>query len=80
VKYSELRDLNKRHMKRLNEFEIEKIKLIEKVKSLEDELSESHSHLKNFSNDMLVQMLNDQKCSSDKSSKMIKSVPLNNLA
>jgi len=80
VKYSELRDLNKRHMKRLNEFEIEKIKLIEKVKSLEDELSESQSHLKNFSNDMLVQMLNDQKCSSDKSGKIIKSVPLTNLA
>jgi hypothetical protein len=67
-------------MKRLNEFEIEKIKLIEKVKSLEDELSESHSHLKNFSNDIIVQMLNDQKCSSDKSSKMTNSVPLNNLA
>jgi predicted nuclease with TOPRIM domain len=44
VKYSELRDLNKQHVKRLNEFEIERSKLIEKVKCLEDELSESHNH------------------------------------
>jgi hypothetical protein len=66
VKYSKLRDLNKHHLKRLNEFEIEISKLIEKVKCLEDELSESQSHLKKFSNDKLVQMLNDQKCHFDK--------------
>jgi hypothetical protein len=46
VKYFELRNLNKQHVKRLNEFEIKRSKLIEKVKCLEDELSESQSHLK----------------------------------
>jgi hypothetical protein len=40
--------------------------LIEKVKCLEDELIELQSHLKKISNDKLVQMLNDQKYSSDK--------------
>jgi hypothetical protein len=68
VKYFELRDLSKQHVKRLNKFEIERSKLIEKVTCLEDELNESQSHLNFFSNDELVQMLNDQKCSSDKSS------------
>jgi cob(I)alamin adenosyltransferase len=48
VKCSELRDLNKLHVKRLNEFEIERSKLIEKVKCFEDELSESQCHLKFF--------------------------------
>jgi hypothetical protein len=33
-------------MKRLKEFKTERIILIEKVKSLEDELNESKSHLK----------------------------------
>lgn len=60
VKYSELRDLNKQHVKRLNDCEIERSKLIEKVTFLEDELSESKSNLKKKknSNDKLVQMLN----------------------
>jgi hypothetical protein len=59
-------------MKRLKEFKTERIILIEKVKSLEDELNESKSHLKKkkkkkFSNNKLVQMLSDQKCCFDKS-------------
>jgi hypothetical protein len=40
VKYSELRDLNKQNVKRLKEFEIERSKFMEKVKSLKDELNE----------------------------------------
>jgi hypothetical protein len=42
--------------------------LIEKVKCLKDELNDSQSHLNFFSIDKLVQMLNDEKFSSDKSS------------
>jgi predicted nuclease with TOPRIM domain len=45
VKFCELRGVNKEHDKRFNEFEIERSKLIEKVKCLEDELNESHRHL-----------------------------------
>jgi predicted nuclease with TOPRIM domain len=68
MKYYELRDLNKQNVKRLNEFESERSQLIENVKCLEDELNESQSHLNFFSNDKLVKLLNDQKCSFDKSS------------
>jgi len=41
VKFSELREVNKQHIKRFNDFEIEISKLIEKIKHLEDELIES---------------------------------------
>jgi hypothetical protein len=41
--------------------------LIEKVKCLEDKLNESHRHLEKISSNKLVQMLNGQKCSYDKS-------------
>jgi hypothetical protein len=63
VKFSEIREVNKQHMKRLNDFEIERRKLIEKIKCLEDELNETHSHLKKISSDKRVQMLSKQKCS-----------------
>lgn len=52
MKYSELRDLNK-HVKRLNDWEIERSKLIEKVTFLEDELSESKIILKKKKNLMI---------------------------
>jgi hypothetical protein len=42
--------------------------LIEKFKCLEDEPNESQSHLKFFSNDKLIKLQNDKKCSYDKSS------------
>jgi hypothetical protein len=67
VKFYELREVNKKHVKRLNEFEIERSRLIKKVKCLEDELNESHRHLEKISSNKLVQMLNGQKCSYDKS-------------
>jgi predicted nuclease with TOPRIM domain len=40
-KQNELQRVYKQHVKRLNEFEIERSRLIEKVKCLEDELNES---------------------------------------
>jgi hypothetical protein len=46
--YSELRQLNKQYVKMLNEFEIERNKLIDKVKFLENKLSESKNHLNFF--------------------------------
>jgi predicted nuclease with TOPRIM domain len=67
VKFYELREVNKQHVKRLNEFEIERSRLIEKVKCLEDELIESQRHLKQISGDKFVQMLKAQKCSFAKS-------------
>jgi hypothetical protein len=48
VHFSELREVNKRHVKRLNEFEIERSRLIEKVKCLEDKLIESHGIWNNY--------------------------------
>jgi hypothetical protein len=53
-------------VKKLNDFEIERNKLIEKIKCMEDDLIESHMQLEKFSSDKLVQMLKGQKCSSDK--------------
>jgi len=53
-------------VKKLNNLESERSKLIEKIKCLEDKLMESQMQLENFSNDKLVQMLKGQKCSSDK--------------
>jgi len=41
VKFAELREVNKQHVKKLNDFEIERSKLIEKIKCLEDDLIES---------------------------------------
>jgi hypothetical protein len=67
VKFSELREVNKQHVKKLNEFEIERSRLIEKVKCLEDELIESQRHLEKKFGDKFVQMLKYQKCLSDKS-------------
>jgi hypothetical protein len=61
-----LRELNQQNVQKLNLFEIERSKLIEKIKCLEDELIESQMQLEKFSNDKLVQMLKGQKCSSDK--------------
>jgi hypothetical protein len=62
----ELREVNQLQVKRLNNLESERSKLIEKIKCLEDELIESRMQLEKFSNDKLVQMLKDQKCSFDK--------------
>jgi predicted nuclease with TOPRIM domain len=67
VKYSEFRDLNKQHMKRLKEFETERVKLIEKIKSLKDELNESKNPLEKFFNNQLIQFLSNQECCFDKS-------------
>jgi hypothetical protein len=66
VKFSELREVNKLHVKRLNDFEIERCEMIEKIKCLEDELIESPMQLEKKFGDKLVQMLKGQKCSSDK--------------
>jgi hypothetical protein len=65
VKSTELREVNKQHVKRLNDLEIERSKLIEKIKCLEDELIESQMQLEKFSSDKLVQMLKGQKCAYD---------------
>lgn len=65
VKFTELREVNKQLVKRLNDFEIERCKLIKKIKCLEDELIESQMQLEKFSSDKLVQMLKGQKCASD---------------
>jgi hypothetical protein len=62
----ELRKVNQLHVKKLNNLESERSKLIEKIKCLEDELIESHMQLEKFSNEKLVQMLKGQKCSFDK--------------
>jgi hypothetical protein len=53
--------INKHHVNMLSDFEIERSKLIEKVKFLEYELSKSKSHLKISSNNKLVQMISDKK-------------------
>jgi hypothetical protein len=66
VKFMELREVNKLHVKNLNNLESERSKLIEKIKCLEDKLTESQMQLENFSKDKLVQMLKGQKCSYDK--------------
>jgi hypothetical protein len=57
-----LRELNQQNVQKLNLFEIERSKLIEKIKCLEDELIESQMQLEKFSNDKMVQMLKGQKC------------------
>jgi TolA-binding protein len=62
----ELREVNQMHVKKFNNLESERSKLIEKIKCLEDKLIESQMQLENFANDKLVQMLKGQKCSSDK--------------
>jgi hypothetical protein len=60
-----LREVNQLHMKKLNNLESERSKLIEKIICLEDELIESQMQLEKISNDKLVQMLKGQKCSFD---------------
>jgi TolA-binding protein len=60
VKFAKLREVNKQHVKKLNDFEIEINKLIEKIKCLEDDLIESQMQLEKFSSDKLVQMLKGQ--------------------
>jgi hypothetical protein len=54
-------------VQKLNLYEIERGRQIEKIKSLEDELFESLVQLEKFSNDKLVQMLKGQKWSFDNS-------------
>jgi hypothetical protein len=48
-----LRELNQQNVQKLNLFEIERSKLIEKIKCLEDELIESQMQLEKFSNDKI---------------------------
>jgi hypothetical protein len=64
----ELREVNQQNVQKLTLFEMERSKMIEKIKCLEEELIESQVQLEKFSNDKLVQMLKGQKCSSDKTS------------
>jgi hypothetical protein len=49
-KYSEIRDSNNQHLKRLKDFETERVKLFEKIKSLEYVVIESQIPLENSSN------------------------------
>jgi hypothetical protein len=65
-----LREVNQLHVKKLNNLESERSKLIEKIICLEDELIESQMQLEKISNDKLVQMLKGQKCSFDQTGQL----------
>jgi hypothetical protein len=58
-KYVQIRDSNNQHLIRLKYFEIERVKLFEKIKSLEDALKESEIPLESSSNsDMSIDIVN----------------------
>jgi hypothetical protein len=67
IKFMELREVNQQNIQKLNLYETERSKQIERIKILEEELIESQVSLEKISNDKLVQMLKGQKCSFDKS-------------
>jgi len=57
--YAEIRDSNNQHLKRLKDFETGRVKLFEKIKSLEDALKESQIPLESSSNfDMSIDIVN----------------------
>jgi hypothetical protein len=57
-KYSEIRDSNNQHLKRLKDFETERVKLFEKIKSLEYVMKESQIPLGNsFNSDLSIDIV-----------------------
>jgi len=58
-KYAEIRDSNIQQLKRLKDFEIEIVILIDKINSLEDVLKESQISLEKYSNyDLSIDIVN----------------------
>jgi hypothetical protein len=79
-KYTEIRNSNIQHLKRLKDFEAERIKLFDKIKSLEDVLKESQIFLEKFSNsDMSFDCVNSSsRAVSDSKIMFVKSSMPNN--
>jgi hypothetical protein len=66
IRFMELIEVNPQNVQKLNLYETERSKYIERIKSLEEELIESMVKLEKIYNDKLIQMLKGQKCSFDK--------------
>jgi hypothetical protein len=81
-KYTEIKNSNIQHLKRLKDFEAERIKLFDKIKSLEDVLKESQISLEKFSNsDMSFDCVNSSsRAVSDSKIMFVKSSMPNNHA